>query len=117
MIIPDIKDCQVLYYYKANCRNNDLKNLSGWAYCPDIKARICMLEGLFHNETGPAIVDDSGVFQYRRYGKFCRLDGPAVTFSDGSYKYYIDDHEIPEKDYWQDSRIIKIVLNGIMCLK
>lgn len=55
----------------------------------------------WHNIDRPEDVGNyyfSGQDPDRQY--YHRLDGPALIYTDGEYKFYINGKEYPEKEYW-----------------
>jgi|ERR1700691_1473045 len=49
------------------------------------------LNGKYHREDGPAVIDHDGSMCYYLNGKYHREDGPAVIDHDGTIYYYLND--------------------------
>ena len=47
-----------------------------------------LLDGVYHNTTGPAVVYPDGTEYWYLYGQLHRMDGPAVTLSNGTQYWY-----------------------------
>ena len=48
-----------------------------------------LLDGLLHNEHGPAVLAPDGTLEWWFEGKLHNLKGPAVIYPDGSVEYWI----------------------------
>ena len=48
----------------------------------------------FHNPYGPAVIYTSGKKKYYIEDKLHRLDGPAIIWQDGDEQYYVNDNFI-----------------------
>jgi hypothetical protein len=58
------------------------------------------LNGLCHQEDGPAIESANGTKCWCLYGKFNRVDGPAIIFADGGKIWSLNDIPYSSHDEW-----------------
>jgi hypothetical protein len=58
------------------------------------------LNGVPHNEDGPAIMHPNGATSYHIHGKFHRENGPAVEYADGRKSYYLNGIKYDEEKFW-----------------
>lgn len=47
----------------------------------------------------PAVIRPNGYRAYMEYGKFHRVDGPAIVYPDGSECYYLNDILMTKEEY------------------
>lgn len=89
---------KVYYYgsYEYNTRINrgyelviNKENIQGYTRKDFVKIKFYYLDGQYHNENGPAIIDFQGNYSWYLNDKKHRIGGPAVKHNGFEY-YYLD---------------------------
>lgn len=78
------------------------------------------LNGVLHNEDGPAIEYNNGHRAWYINGKRHRLDGPAIEYLNGSMEWYINGKYVNKQDFpkhpavieYKANKAIRELLNG-----
>jgi len=77
--------------------------------CLDGTKKWCV-DGKFHRLDGPAIEFADGMKEWWVDGKCHRLDGPAIEYPDGTKKWYIFGKEYLDKELFEVSSSILLML-------
>ena len=66
--------------------------------------------GQLHRLDGPAISHSNGTKKWMQNGRFHRLDGPAIIWDDGTREWYINGVQLSERDFRTQTEIVEMTV-------